>query len=98
MDIRTASEKDSAGVPDLPSGGKLIEVQFADIGDRRVRGQLKDPSAIERKVGLPGCSFTCAGTLSTLLILFPGRYSGCDLHHSAHHVQAAALRSSVGCC
>ena len=60
VDIRTAGEKDSAGIPDLPSGGKLIEVQFADIGDRRVRGQLKDPSAIERKVGGQR-SFTCAG-------------------------------------
>ena len=51
VDIRTTSEKDSAGVPDLPSGGKLIEAQFADISDRRLRGQLRDPSAIERKVG-----------------------------------------------
>eukprot|EP00891_Asterochloris_glomerata_P003777 jgi/Astpho2/3777/Aster-08335 len=70
VDIRTASEKDSAGVPDLPSGGKLIEVQFADIGDRRVRGQLKDPSAIERKVtAMQIAALKRIGKSSTVLLL-----------------------------
>lgn len=50
VDIRTAREKENGGVPDLPFGNRLIEVEYAEIEDRKVRGQLQNVGAIERQV------------------------------------------------
>ncbi|KAK9797734.1 hypothetical protein WJX73_002375 [Symbiochloris irregularis] len=50
VDIRSQREKESAGVPDLPFGGRLVECEYASVGDRRLRGQLRNVGDIERKV------------------------------------------------
>ncbi|KAL6770092.1 hypothetical protein ACKKBG_A33560 [Auxenochlorella protothecoides x Auxenochlorella symbiontica] len=50
VDLRSDREKSVAGVPDLPSAGKLVEVEYAEIGDRRARGALRDPGSLEAEV------------------------------------------------
>lgn len=50
VDIRTTREKESAGLPDLPNNGKLVELEYASVADRRVRSQLRNASDIELKV------------------------------------------------
>ncbi|KAI8472055.1 MAG: hypothetical protein J3K34DRAFT_415554 [Monoraphidium minutum] len=51
VDIRTEREKESSGVPDVPGGNnKLIDVEFATIDDRKLRGSLRDVSYIETQV------------------------------------------------
>jgi rhodanese-related sulfurtransferase len=51
LDIRSAREKESAGVPDLGSNaGRLVELEFAAIEDRRVRGLLRDAERLEVRV------------------------------------------------
>ncbi len=52
IDIRTAKEKEGSGIPDLPSGlsSKALEVEYAVTEDRKLRGQLRDPSGIEAQV------------------------------------------------
>ena len=56
VDLRTALEKEGAGLPDLPSGGlgggggRYLEVEYAGLEDRRLRGALRDPAAVERRV------------------------------------------------
>jgi hypothetical protein len=45
-------EKDVSGLADVPGGakGKLLEVEYAFTEDRKLRGQLRDPAAIEAQV------------------------------------------------
>lgn len=45
-------EKEASGLADVPGGskGKLLEVEYAFTEDRKLRGQLRDPSAIEAQV------------------------------------------------
>lgn len=50
LDIRTLKEKESAGVPDLPNAGKLVELEYASIEDRKIRGLLRDVSSLELKI------------------------------------------------
>ena len=50
IDIRAAADKEAAGVPFLPGGGRLVDVDFGAVTDRRLRSLLRDPSAVERAV------------------------------------------------
>lgn len=50
VDIRTAREKEATGIPDLPNSGKLVELEFAAIEDRKIRGQLRNLGALETKI------------------------------------------------
>jgi rhodanese-related sulfurtransferase len=52
VDLRTAKEKEGSGIPDLPSAAasKCLEVEYAVTEDKRLRGQLRDVSAIEAQV------------------------------------------------
>eukprot|EP00775_Hariotina_reticulata_P005852 gene5852-6093_t len=52
IDIRTEREKEASGLADVPGGakGKLLEVEYAFTEDKKLRGQLRDPSAIEAQV------------------------------------------------
>jgi len=52
IDIRTEAEKESSGLPDAPSSasGKLVEVEYATVADKKLRGALKDPGYIEAQV------------------------------------------------
>jgi len=56
VDIRSAREKEAAGLPDLPSGGlaggggRYLEVELAAVEDRRLRGALRDAVAVERRL------------------------------------------------
>jgi hypothetical protein len=45
-------EKEASGLADVPGGakGKLLEVEFAFTEDKKLRGQLRDPNAIEAQV------------------------------------------------
>lgn len=45
-------EKEASGLADVPGGakGKLLEVEFAFTEDRKLRGQLRDASAIEAQI------------------------------------------------
>ena len=50
LDIRSLKEKESAGVPNLANAGKLIELEYASIEDRKIRGLLRDVSTLELKI------------------------------------------------
>jgi len=52
IDLRTEKEKEASGLADVPGGakGKLLEVEYAFTEDRKLRGQLRDPGAIEAQV------------------------------------------------
>lgn len=45
-------EKEASGLADVPGGakGKLLEVEFAFTEDKKLRGQLRDASAIEAQI------------------------------------------------
>ncbi|KAG1675285.1 hypothetical protein FOA52_016317 [Chlamydomonas sp. UWO 241] len=49
VDIRTQAEKEVGGVPDLPGSlsKRCSEVEFITIEDRKLRGMLRDPRAVE---------------------------------------------------
>ena len=46
---RTEREKESSGLPDLPTPGRLVELEYAVIEDRKVRSMLRNVSAIEQQ-------------------------------------------------
>lgn len=51
VDVRSARDKESQGIPDVPnSGSKLVELEYAIIEDRLVRGQLRNLGALETKI------------------------------------------------
>jgi len=50
LDIRSAKEKEAGGLPDLPNSGKLVEVEYASIADRKLRGQLRSAADLTLKV------------------------------------------------
>jgi len=52
IDLRSAKEKESAGVPDVAGGARdrVVEVELAVTEDRRLRGQLRNAGAIENQV------------------------------------------------
>ena len=50
VDLRTQREKEGSGVPDLPNSGRLVELEYASINDRKIRGQLRNPADIEKQV------------------------------------------------
>eukprot|EP00199_Chlamydomonas_sp_CCMP681_P002405 CAMPEP_0119107104 /NCGR_PEP_ID=MMETSP1180-20130426/7951_1 /TAXON_ID=3052 ORGANISM="Chlamydomonas cf sp, Strain CCMP681" /NCGR_SAMPLE_ID=MMETSP1180 /ASSEMBLY_ACC=CAM_ASM_000741 /LENGTH=390 /DNA_ID=CAMNT_0007092541 /DNA_START=35 /DNA_END=1207 /DNA_ORIENTATION=- len=52
IDIRSLKEKDGSGIPDLPSfaSSKSLEVEYAVTEDKKLRGQLRDPSSIEAQI------------------------------------------------
>jgi hypothetical protein len=52
---RTDREKESAGIPDIPNSGRLIELEYAAISDRKIRGQLRNPGDIEKTARLHPC-------------------------------------------
>lgn len=64
IDIRTQREKETGGVPELPSSfnRRSYEVEFASCDDKRLRGALRDPKGMEAIVtclqiaGLKGIS------------------------------------------
>ncbi len=53
---RTDREKESGGIPDIPTPGRLVELEYAAISDRKMRGQLRNPGEIEKTVS--SASFT----------------------------------------
>ena len=40
-------EKESGGALDVPGFGKLIELEYAQVADRKLRGQLRNVSNLE---------------------------------------------------
>lgn len=50
VDLRSDREKESGGVPELPSGRSAIELEYVSISDRKIRGQLRNPGALETTV------------------------------------------------
>ena len=50
MPCRTDREKEAGGVPDIPTPGRLVELEYAAISDRKMRGQLRNPADIEKTV------------------------------------------------
>ena len=47
---RTNNEKEYSGIPDLPRRDRLIELEYASVTDRKIRGQLRNVDAIEKQV------------------------------------------------
>ena len=39
-------------MPDIPTPGRLVELEYAAISDRKMRGQLRNPGDIEKTVSL----------------------------------------------
>lgn len=52
VDVRSAREKEAAGLPEVASSasGRVLEVEFAQTEDRKLRGALRDPAGIELRV------------------------------------------------
>lgn len=52
IDLRSTREKEAAGVPDVPgsASSRLLELEFATTEDRKIRGLLRDPTAVETKI------------------------------------------------
>lgn len=50
LGCRTDKEKETSGVPDVPNSGRVVELEYASISDRKIRGQLRNPSDIEKTV------------------------------------------------
>lgn len=50
LDVRTAREKESAGIPNVRERKQYIEIEFASIEDGRLRKVLKDVSALESTI------------------------------------------------
>lgn len=70
IDIRTSREKENGGLPDLPSSSRLVEVEYAEIEDRKVRNQLQNVGAIERQVtALQIASLRKVNRRSSILLL-----------------------------
>lgn len=47
---RVDREKEASGIPDIPTPGRLVELEYAAISDRRMRSQLRNPGEIEKTV------------------------------------------------
>ena len=47
---RTSSEKEYTGIPDLPYSNRLIELEYAQVTDRKVRGLLRNVGDVEKQV------------------------------------------------
>lgn len=47
---RSDREKEAGGVPDIPTPGRLVELEYAAISNRKMRGQLRNPGDIEKTV------------------------------------------------
>jgi rhodanese-related sulfurtransferase len=72
VDVRTIAEKEQSGMADVPSAvsGKVVEVEYAVTEDRKLRGQLRDPSAIEAQVtALQIASLKRAGSGNTIILM-----------------------------
>ena len=39
--------QESTGSPDLPNSGRLIELEYATMDDRKLRSQLRNVSSLE---------------------------------------------------
>lgn len=50
VDLRSDRDKESSGVPLLPPGRNVIELEYVVINDRKIRGQLRNPGALETTV------------------------------------------------
>ncbi len=52
-------------MPDIPTPGRLVELEYASISDRKMRGQLRNPGEIEKTVSTSASTrtysycFTC---------------------------------------
>lgn len=76
LDIRSRRDKEAQGVPDLPGGARLIEVELASVGDRRLRGSLRDASAAERQLTALQISSLRRVSRGTPLLLLDSRGGG----------------------
>lgn len=72
-DHRTDREKEAGGIPDIPTPGRLVELEYAVISDRKMRGQLRNPGEIEKTVrfgarvpALPELMFLAGDSLTPL--------------------------------
>lgn len=69
VDIRSVREKE-AGTPDIPNAGKLVELEYAAIEDRKVRSQLRSATDLEVKVtALQIAALKRLGRTNTVYIL-----------------------------
>ena len=70
VDIRSAADKEAAGVPSLPAGARVVDVELAAVADRRLRASLRDVGAVERGVtALEIASLKRVGKGTTVLLL-----------------------------
>ena len=50
LDPLSVPTQEAAGSPDLPNAGRLIELEYATMDDRKLRSQLRNVSALELQV------------------------------------------------
>ncbi|CAG9464038.1 unnamed protein product [Pedinophyceae sp. YPF-701] len=52
VDIRSLKERDTTGCPDIPAraASRMVEVEFAVTEDRKLRGLLRNPEAVETAI------------------------------------------------
>ena len=73
---RCCREKESGGALDIPGGNKLIELEYAQVEDRKLRGQLRNVSKLELLVRL----FTALPLLLLLPLVHPLAFSSKTLY------------------
>jgi rhodanese-related sulfurtransferase len=52
IDLRSEEDKEKAGIPDVPGSvsNRCLDVEIASISDKKLRGNLSNPSAIETQI------------------------------------------------
>lgn len=70
VDLRSEREKENGGALDIPGNGRLIELEYAEVGDRKLRSQLRNVSGLELQVtAMEVAALKKIGKGSTLLLL-----------------------------
>ena len=59
-------------MPDIPTPGRLVELEYASISDRKMRGQLRNPGEIEKTVSTPSACIRLKLLLSRVRINMRG--------------------------
>lgn len=70
IDLRSDREKENGGALDIPGGGRLIELEYASVADRKLRSQLRNVSDLELQVtSMEVAALKKIGKGSTILLL-----------------------------
>ena len=85
-DLLLVPTQESTGSPDLPNSGRLIELEYATMDDRKLRSQLRNVSALELQVW--------SGSLPSILpITYLSLRPQCQPRHICEHSSNTVSRT-----